>query len=51
MFDLIIRFGRLGVMNRQVVYAADGWAAYGGVVSVMVLGVDPVGKGVDAFLF
>lgn len=38
----------LGVLSNLVGYAADGWAADGGVVSVMVVGVDPVGKCVGA---
>ena len=42
---------RLAVMNRHVVYAADGRATDGGVVAVMVVGVEPVGKSVDSFFF
>ena len=41
----------LAVMSRHVVYAADGRAADGGVVAVMVVGVEPVGKSVDSFFF
>lgn len=35
--------GALGVMSRQVVEPADGWASDGGVVPVMIVEVDPVG--------
>lgn len=44
-------FACLGVMSSLVGCAADGWSADGGVVAVMVLGVDPVGKRGDAFFF
>jgi hypothetical protein len=37
-------------MSSHVGYAVDGWAADGGVVAVMVVGVDPVGKSVDSFV-
>ena len=41
----------LGVMSSQVGYTADGWAADGSVVAVMVVDVDPVGKRVGSLLF
>lgn len=41
----------LAVLSRRVVYAGDGWSADGGVVSVMVVGVEPFGKGGGSFLF
>ena len=40
----------LGVLLREVVDAADGWPADGVVASVMLVGVDPVGKGGGAFV-
>ena len=40
---------RLGVLSREVGCAGDGWSVDGGVVAVMVLGVEPVGKSVGAF--
>lgn len=38
------RLKALGVLSGQVVDEADGWAADGGVVSVMVVGVEPAVK-------
>src|SRR5215204_5743393 len=35
----------LGVGPKEVVEAGDGWAADGGVVAVMVVGVEPVVEG------
>ena len=41
----------LAVLSSHVGCTADGWSADGCVVAVMVVGVDPVGKRVDPFLF
>ena len=38
----------LGVLPHQVVDAADGWATDGGVVSVMVVHVQPLVEGLGA---
>ena len=37
------------MLSREVGCAGDGWSVDGGVVAVMVLGVEPVGKSVGAF--
>lgn len=41
----------LDVLSGLVGYSADGWAGDGGVVAVMVVGVEPVGKCGGAFGF
>ena len=43
------RAGSLVVLSREVGCAGDGWSVDDGVVAVMVLGVEPVGKSVGAF--
>ena len=48
--ELALAQQRLAVLIPEVVDAVDGWSAYGGVVSVVIVLVEPVGEVVGALL-